>query len=76
MQETRLQRITIQDGVCGGSPCIRGFRLRVQDVLRLLSSGASHDEILQDYPFLEQEDIYAALEYAALMTSHPVLKAS
>lgn len=45
------------------------------DVLQLLGAGASHEEILQGYPFLEREDIYAAIEYAALQSDHPILKA-
>lgn len=54
---------------CGGHPCIRGMRIRVQDILELLSAGASHAEILQDYPYLEEEDIRAALDYAARSTT-------
>jgi uncharacterized protein (DUF433 family) len=72
----RLGRITVEEGKCGGRPCIRGFRIRVSDVLELLSSGASIDEILADYPFLEPEDVLAAIEYAAHQADHPVLKAS
>jgi len=72
----RLGRITVEEGKCGGRPCIRGFRIRVSDVLELRSSGASIDEILADYPFLEREDVLAAIEYAAHPTDHPVLKAS
>jgi uncharacterized protein (DUF433 family) len=64
-------RITIEPGKCGGRPCIRGKRMRVKDVLELLGAGASRDEILRDYPFLEAEDITAVLEFAAaLVTSH------
>ena len=69
-----LQRITIEPGKCGGQPCIRGKRLRVTDILSLLSAGASFEEILEDYPFLERDDIYAALEYAARQTDHVVLR--
>ena len=65
MKRERLQRITIEAGKCGGRPCIRGLRIRVSDILELLSAGASFDEILKDYPFLEREDILAALDYAA-----------
>jgi uncharacterized protein (DUF433 family) len=68
-----LKRITIEPGKCGGRPCIRGMRMRVTDVLQLLSAGASHQEILQDYPDLEPEDILAAIEYAAHQTDHVVL---
>jgi uncharacterized protein (DUF433 family) len=54
----------------------RGYRIRVSDILSLLSAGASHAEILEDYPFLEEEDIFAALEYAAVQTQHPILIAA
>ena len=73
---SRLQRITIDPQQCGGRPCIRGFRIRVTDILELLAAGAPHEEILRDYPFLESEDIYAALEYAAQQSDHAVLVAS
>jgi uncharacterized protein (DUF433 family) len=72
----RLKRITVEEGKCGGRPCIRGYRMRVTDVLQLLASGASFEEILADYPFLESEDIYAAIEYAARQSDHAILKAS
>lgn len=76
MNPKRLERITIESGKCGGRPCIRGERIRVTDILGLLSSGASHSEILEDYPFLEEEDIFAALEYAAIQADHPILIAA
>lgn len=76
MKRERLQRITIDAGKCGGRPCIRGLRIRVTDVLELLAAGASFDEILKDYPFLEREDILAALDYAAYQTDHAVLQSS
>lgn len=59
------QRITIDRQICGGRPTIRALRVRVADVLDLLASGATADEILADYPYLEPEDIAAVLEYAA-----------
>ncbi len=74
MKPELLRRITIEDGKCGGRPCIRGKRIRVTDVLELLSAGATFEEILEDYPSLEREDIYAALEYAARQTDHVVLQ--
>jgi len=76
MNHDRLARITLEPGKCGGSPCIRGYRMRVSDILSLLGAGASHAEILEDYPFLEEEDIFAALDYAAVQTAHPVLIAA
>jgi uncharacterized protein (DUF433 family) len=69
-----LQRITIEPDKCGGKPCLRGFRIRVTDILELLSAGASFEEILGDYPFLAREDILAAIQYAALQTDHIVLQ--
>jgi len=71
-----LQRITIEPGKCGGRPCIPGKRIRVVDVLQLLSAGAAFEEILSDYPFLEREDILAAIEYAAVQTDHIVLQSA
>ncbi len=68
-----LKRITIEDGKCGGRPCIRGKRMRVTDVLDLFAAGATTDEILQDYPFLERDDLLAVFEYAARQTDHRVL---
>jgi uncharacterized protein (DUF433 family) len=73
MNLERLRRITVEAGKCGGRPCIRGQRIRVTDILELLSNGASHEEILRDYPSLEAEDILAVLEYAAHQTDHAVL---
>lgn len=74
MRSTLLERVTIEPGKCGGRPCIRGKRIRVSDILEPLSGGASYDGILADYPFLEREDILAALEYAARQTDHIVLQ--
>jgi len=72
MNAQLLQRITIESDKCGGRPSIRGKRIRVVDVLHLLSAGASFEGILADYPFLERDDILAAIEYAALQTDHVV----
>ena len=68
-----LERITVEPGKCGGRPCIRGTRFRVMDLLELLASGASQEEILADYPFLQPGDIQAALLYAARQADHVVL---
>ena len=76
MNLERLKRITIEEGKCGGRQCVRDFRIRVSDILELLSAGASMEEILTDYAFLEREDILAAIEYAAHQTDHPVVHAS
>lgn len=60
-----LERITLNPEVMGGKPCIRGLRITVGTVVGLLASGRSMDEILSAYPYLEREDILAALAYAA-----------
>ena len=73
MMPDRLKRITSNDAQCGGRPCIRGMRIRVNDVLELLSTRATFDELLEDYLYLEREDILAAIQYAARQTDHPVL---
>ncbi len=73
MKPSLLDRATIEVGKCGGRPCIRGLRIRVTDIVGLLGAGASHQEILEDYPFLEENDILASLEYAAVQTDHAIL---
>ncbi|MFM9989970.1 MAG: DUF433 domain-containing protein [Betaproteobacteria bacterium] len=60
-----MNRITLEPGKRGGKPCIRGLRITVYDVLSQLSSGATQQEILDDFPELEFEDILAVLSYAA-----------
>jgi len=70
-----LDRITLNPNQCGGRPCIRGMRIRVTDVLDQLAAGQSQAEILEDYPYLEPEDISACLAYAARRLDHPTLAA-
>ena len=60
-----LSRITQDPSVMGGRPCIRGLRVTVGTVVGLLAAGRTWDEILQAYPYLERDDISAALAYAA-----------
>jgi len=69
------ERITIDPDQCGGRPCIRGMRIRVIDVLDLLAAGLSHEQILEEMPDLEEEDIEASLRYASRRIDHPVLAA-
>lgn len=57
-------RITVDPEQCGGRPCIRGMRIRVMDVLDLLADGLSKEQILEEMPDLETEDIYASLRFA------------
>lgn len=63
-----LDRITFNPEVMGGKPCIRGMRVTVGTVVGLMASGHSPEEILQAYPYLEIDDIYQALAYAAWRT--------
>jgi uncharacterized protein (DUF433 family) len=65
---TFKDRITINPGICHGSPTVRGLRYPVDMILDLLSSGMSVNEILDDYEDLEHEDILAVLEYAAQLS--------
>jgi uncharacterized protein (DUF433 family) len=73
---SELNRITVSPEICGGRPCLRGTRVRVKDVLDLLAAGVSRPDILNDYPYLEDGDITAALEYAARQADHMVLRAA
>ncbi len=59
------ERITLEPGKRSGKPCIRGMRITVSDILGYLASGMSFDEVLEDFPYLEKEDILACLSYAA-----------
>ncbi|NYZ12194.1 DUF433 domain-containing protein [Azospirillum sp. RWY-5-1] len=70
-----LSRITFNPNQCGGRPCIRSMRIRVQDVLGLLAAGETEEDILADFPDLESDDIRACLAFAAAETDHPVLRA-
>jgi uncharacterized protein (DUF433 family) len=69
------ERITVNPGQCGGRPCVRGMRIRVVDVLDLLASGLTADEVLGELPDLEPEDIRACLRCASRWIDHPVLAA-
>lgn len=69
-----LERITMEPGKCGGRPCIRGLRVRVTDILGMLAEDVSHEEILEDFPYLEPDDIKAALVYAARQSDHAILQ--
>lgn len=66
-------RITIDPEVCGGRPCIRGLRIRVKDIFNMLAGGSTRQETLDDYPYLEDADITAALDYASRATDHPII---
>jgi uncharacterized protein (DUF433 family) len=68
-----LTRITIDSERMHGRPCIRGLRVTVADILGLLASGQSREAILKDYPYLESDDIDAALAFAARQANHPII---
>ena len=70
-----LDRITVEPDKCGGRPCIRGMRIRVIDVLDLLASGLSAEDVLEELPDLEREDVIAALRYASRRLDHPIVAA-
>ncbi|MEZ5040306.1 MAG: DUF433 domain-containing protein [Saprospiraceae bacterium] len=68
-EQNILTRITLNPAVCNGRPSIRNMRFTVAQMLELLAAGMSFDEILEDYPFIEKEDIEACLIYAALIAN-------
>ncbi len=71
-----LDRITHDPSVMGGKPCIRGLRVTVGNVLGLLTSGHTREQILELYPYLEEADIQAALAYGAWRTQETELPLS
>jgi len=73
METELLKRITIIPGLMSGKPTIRGLRFPVGDIFELLASGMTSEEILEQHPILEKEDIQAALLYAALRTKNTLI---
>jgi uncharacterized protein (DUF433 family) len=72
-----MERITFNIEQCGGKPCIRGMRIRVTDVLELLATGLTIEQIIsEELPDLEYEDVIACLNYAVIKLNHPVLVAA
>lgn len=69
------ERITVDPEQCGGRPCIRGMRIRVSDVFDLFAAGLTAEQILDEMPDLEPEDLQAALRFASRWLGHPVLVA-
>jgi uncharacterized protein (DUF433 family) len=67
-----FKRITFDPQIMGGRACIRGMRITVSLVLSLLANGMSVEEILEEYPDLEAEDISACLKYAAFLASEEI----
>ena len=72
---TIAERITVDPDLCGGRPCIRGMRIRVSDVLDLFAAGLTAEQILEEMPDLETEDLAASLRFASRFLDHPVLVA-
>ena len=71
---SHLDRITIDPEICHGKPCIRGMRWPVEVIIDLLGSGMSIEQILEDHPELEREDILASLNFVKLYLSGRTLK--
>ena len=69
-----LERITVDSEICHGKPCIRGIRWPVEVIIDMIGSGMGFDQILNDHPELEREDIIASLHYAKLNLSGKPLK--
>ncbi len=69
-------RIAVDPGICGGRPVIKGTRVRVSDVLEMLAGGATGAEIAADFPYVSEEDVRAALAYAAAQADHAVVIAA
>ena len=70
-----FERITVDSKQCGGRPCIRGMRVRVVDVLDLLASGLTAQQVVEELPDLELADVEAALRFASVRMNHPILAA-
>ena len=68
-------RITVNPAQCGGRPCVRGLRIRVTDVLDLLAAGLTAEQVVEELPDLEREDIAACLRFASRRIDHPIVAA-
>ncbi len=69
-------RVTFDPKICGGRPIISGTRMRVADILDMLAEGAGRSQILADFDYLSDEDITAALNYAARAVDHRIVRAA
>jgi uncharacterized protein (DUF433 family) len=76
MTQDLSERITVNPKQCGGRPCVRGMRIRVTDVLDLFAAGLTAEQILEEMPDLEAEDLQACLQYASRKLNHAVLIAA
>lgn len=72
---TIAERITVNPEQCGGRPCVRGMRIRVVDVLDLLAAGLSPQQVIEELPDLEPDDISACLRFASRRLDHPIVAA-
>ncbi len=70
----KLERITVNSDIMGGKPCIRGMRFPVSRIIGLLASGQTMEEIIQNHPDIEKEDILQSLQYAALITENEIIE--
>ena len=75
METTLLNRITNNPAVLTGKPVIRGMRISVEQIIKMLARGISHTEIIKEYPLLEEDDIKACLLYAAIKISNDEIAA-
>jgi uncharacterized protein (DUF433 family) len=66
------ERISVDSRVCHGQACVRGTRIPVHQIVRMLANGDTVEELLEDYPSLEREDILACLDYAAALAEEQV----
>jgi uncharacterized protein (DUF433 family) len=73
MEDSALARISIDPEICGERLCIRGTRMRISDLIEMLASGATKTDILADYDNLTEDDIAAALAYAARATHDRII---
>ena len=69
MAVSRLEQITLDPSICHGKPTVRGLRYPVDSLLELLASGMTIEEIIEDHPDLERDDLLAALEFGALASA-------
>jgi len=67
-----FDRISINPNICHGQACVKGTRMPVHQIVRMLANGDTVDDLLSDYPFLSREDIMAALDYAAGLAEEQV----
>lgn len=74
--ETRLSRISVDPQVCGGQPCVRGLRIPVSLILKHLATGRSPEEVVEEFPELEIEDVREALRYASWLASGRTIEIS